>query len=289
MNRRQWLSVFSIFILIALVMLASSLHDVQFQPGRQLPTDAGNQPQLPLPVTDPLAGTPLWKIILTWAAFLVFAILLLYLLPPEIRKRLIKQVISFTATLLALYLALRYRVIQIPALSDGKPVQSSQVDFGAGANLPAPTFQPPAMTSWAIYVISLVVLLTLLILAWFGYRWWRRFNARSFSNLDALAEIARSSLDDLASGREVSDVIIQSYVRMSEVVKERRGLHRDESMTPREFETRLESAGLPAHAVKRLTRLFESVRYGARSSSPSDINEAMACLNSIVQACGAAG
>jgi len=51
---------------------------------------------------------------------------------------------------------------------------------------------------------------------------------------------------------------------------------------------RLERAGLPANAVSRLTRLFESVRYGTHQSSQADVNEALACLDSILQACGAA-
>jgi hypothetical protein len=82
-------------------------------------------------------------------------------------------------------------------------------------------------------------------------------------------------------------VVIQSYVRMSEVVGARRGLYRPEAMTPREFAERLERAGLPAEGVRRLTQLFESVRYGARKSGPSDVGEAVACLHSILQACGA--
>ena len=73
---------------------------------------------------------------------------------------------------------------------------------------------------------------------------------------------------------------------MGEVVSARRGLQRADATTPREFAERLERAGLPADAVKRLTRLFEAVRYGSRLSDQSDVNEAVACLNSILQACG---
>ncbi len=59
-------------------------------------------------------------------------------------------------------------------------------------------------------------------------------------------------------------------------------------MTPREFAERLQMTGLPAESVLRLTRLFESVRYGAHQSSQKEINEAVACLNSILSACGVA-
>jgi hypothetical protein len=50
----------------------------------------------------------------------------------------------------------------------------------------------------------------------------------------------------------------------------------------------LEKAGLPREPVNRLTRLFESVRYGARTSAQSDVDEAIACLTSILKYCGEA-
>jgi hypothetical protein len=75
---------------------------------------------------------------------------------------------------------------------------------------------------------------------------------------------------------------------MTRVVDARRGLFREYAMTPAEFALRLENAGLPREPVSRLTRLFEAVRYGARTSSQSDIDEAVACLTSILKYCGEA-
>jgi hypothetical protein len=39
--------------------------------------------------------------------------------------------------------------------------------------------------------------------------------------------------------------------------------------------------------VKRLTRLFEAVRYGAGPTSQAEVQEAIACLKSILTYCGA--
>jgi flagellar biogenesis protein FliO len=287
MNRKRWLLLFSFVVLVALAVLASSLHDVQFQPGRSVPS-VPSSPSLIAPLAiESLRTTPLWKILLFWVAFLIGITLLIYLLPPDIRKRLLKQMFGLAIGVLAFIIALRYRIIQLPQFVSGPPVQPTQLAIGLDSKLPTPTFQPPAMVPWVTYLISLGVLLALLLIAWTGYRWWMRSRVRRYSRLNDLAEIARSSLDDLASGREWGDVIIQSYVRMSDAVSERRGLFRAEAMTPREFADRLEFAGLPADAVKRLTRLFESVRYGGRESSQTDVHEAIACLNSILQACGA--
>ncbi len=70
----------------------------------------------------------------------------------------------------------------------------------------------------------------------------------------------RSSLDDLSRGRDTGDVIINCYLRMGDVVADKRKLHREVAMTPQEFAVRLERAGLPGDAVRRLTGL---VRNGA--------------------------
>ena len=104
--------------------------------------------------------------------------------------------------------------------------------------------------------------------------------------LDEIAKIARSSLRDLSSGLDSSDVIINCYVRMSDVVLNKRHLHRSIAMTPHEFALHLEQAGLPADSVSRLTRFFESVRYGDRKSSPKDVKEAVSCLTTILHYCG---
>ncbi len=288
MNRKHWLLLSMLIALAALAALASSLHDVQFQPGHPIAVQASTSSPLIQSPPDSIMEIPLWKILLFWAAFLVSVLLLIYLMPPDLRKRLLKQILSFAITILAFFIALRYRIIQLPQFVSGPPAESTQVAMGLDSNSPLPAFQPPVMVPWMMFFISFVVLLALLFLARLGFRAWRRYRAQQSAHLNDLAEIARSSLDDLAAGRDWSDVIIQSYMRMSAVVGEKRGLNRAVAMTPREFAARLEFAGLPAEAVQRLTRLFESVRYGARPSDQADIHEAVACLNSILQACGAA-
>jgi uncharacterized protein DUF4129 len=126
-----------------------------------------------------------------------------------------------------------------------------------------------------------------LVVIWLLYQGWKRYvslNARK--PMDEIAKIARSSLNELGSRRNSSDVIINCYLRMSEVVSDKRHLYRTTAMTPHEFALHLEQAGLPGDAVTRLTRLFEAVRYGARKSGPQDINEAVHCLKTILHYCG---
>jgi hypothetical protein len=137
------------------------------------------------------------------------------------------------------------------------------------------------------YLISFGVALLLLVILWVLYRGWQRYIALSNKKpLEEIARIARSSLKDLSSGRDSSDVIINCYLRMSDIVSNKRHLHRSIAMTPHEFALRLEQAGQPADAVSRLTRLFEGVRYGDRKSSAQDVREAVSCLTTILHYCG---
>jgi hypothetical protein len=239
-----------------------------------------------LTITQTITKTPLWKLLLFWLAFVVNVVLFFWLLPPDVRKRVLRQVLSLLLGTLAIIIALRYRLIQLPFL-DGPPAdQSNPAPLGGDAGAPIPTFSPPQMAPWWIFLISFLILAAVLLLLWWAYRSWLGAGSHRSSDLDAIRRIAESSLGEITSGHNWNDVIIQSYSRMNDAVHAGRGLQRALAATPREFADRLQSAGLPAHAVERLTRLFESARYGARASTQADINEAIACLNSILQACG---
>jgi uncharacterized protein DUF4129 len=286
MDRRRGLLVLSIVIIVAVAVLAASLHDVHFAPGKTIAIEAPSAAMPPLAISQTVSEMPVWKLLLFWLLFVVNLVFFFLLLPPELRKRILRQMISLALSALGILLALRYRLIQLPQIEGQPAEQADQGVAGPAGTNGIPGFQPPPMTAWWIYLVSFVVLAIVLTLVWVAYRWWIRQGSRTGSELDAIGAIAQSSLHDIVSGRNWADVIIQSYARMSEAVGARRGLQRAAAVTPREFAQRLEQAGLPAHAVQRLTRLFESARYGARASTQAEINEAVACLNSILQACG---
>jgi hypothetical protein len=288
MNRKRWLLLFCFFILAAITILASSLHDVQFQPGRSLAIPSSARSQILVQAPAALPEIPLWKILLFWLALIVNMFLFVYLLPAELRKRIVRQAIGFSIGILILFIALRYRLLQLPNLGSDPVNEAGKPAPGMNSSAIFPPFTPPQISAGLMFSISLGIFLGLLILGWILYRSWQRSRAQRYSSLDDIARIARSSLSDLASGHEIGDVIIQAYARMSTVVDVERGIRRHEAATPREFAIRLENAGLPADAVNRLTRLFESARYGASRSDQADIHEAVACLNSILQACGVA-
>ncbi len=276
----------SIVILAAVVILAASLHDVRFAPGRTISFNVPEAKAPALAIGQTFSDIPLWKLLLFWLLFVVNLVLFFLLLPPEMRKRILRQLVSMALTVLAILIILRYKLIRLPAL-EGQPTAAAQGgNLGLNGNGQLPTFQPPHLSAWWTFLISFLVLGAVLTLLWLTYRWWMRNSVQHAPELDLIGAIARSSLDDIAAGRDWTDVVIQSYIQMSETVSVQRGLQRAAAVTPREFANRLEQAGLPPQAVQRLTRLFESARYGAKASSQDDINEAVACLNSILRACG---
>ena len=266
----------------ALTVLAISLNGVPFREGQnfaqQLKVEA---PVLPDTIDQDWGAIPLWKQLLVWFLAGLMLVLIGFLLSPEMRKRLIRIFIRTALMFWAIYFLIKRGILN-PTLFKGGEAPASQVSAA-----PMPVFEPPHVSPTFSYLISFAVALIWLVIIWLLYRGWKRYlSLNAKKPLGDIAKIARSSLNDLSSGRNSSDVIINCYLRMSDVVSDKRNLHRNAAMTPHEFALHLEQAGLPADAVTKLTRLFESVRYGTRRSGPQEINEAVSCLKTILHYCG---
>ena len=280
-NKRLVL-VLAVLALGALTVLAISLNGVPFREGRnfaqQLKVEA---PVLPDTIDKDWGAIPLWKQLLVWFLAGLMMVLIGFLLSPEMRKRLIRIFIRMALMFWAIYFLIK-RGILTPNLFGGGEAPAAQV-----STAPMPVFEPPHVSPTFSYLISFAVALIWLVVIWFLYRGWKRYlSLNAKKPLDDIAKIARSSLNDLSLGRNSGDVIINCYLRMSDVVFDKRKLYRADAMTPNEFASRLQQAGLPGEAVIRLTRLFERVRYGERKSSPKDVNEAVSCLKTILNYCG---
>jgi len=285
--QKRFILLLSIVSLFLLVLLASALGNVEFRAGRALGRTESRSIQFSIDrAAREIADIPFWKHVIFWLLLAVFVLLIASLLTPEGRKRLLRMFITFVLSFWAIYYLWKNNLLELPNIMIG-------AGAGAGPEAikeppPLPVFTPPEIPGWMNYLISLGVVLALLVLAWSLNRWWQRVKLASASTqtLKDLASVARSSLHDLSSGAEWADAITNCYVRMSDVVGRSRGLSRQSDMTPAEFAFRLERAGLPSDPVRRLTRLFESVRYGAHKPASTEINEAVSCLNAILRYCG---
>jgi hypothetical protein len=273
--------------LAALTVLAISLNEVPLKEGQRFSQPSeGTKIINPQELIKTWLEIPWWRQAALWVLIFLLVVLVGYLLPPELRKLLIRRFIRLAITFWAiLYFFENYSHL-IPALNID-PVELPSRESSSAQTVAAPLFVPSEISPTFSYLISFGVALLLLVIGWALYRGWQKYMALSNQKpLDEIARIARSSLKDLSSGMDSSDVIINCYLRMSDVVSNKRQLHRAIAMTPHEFALRLEQAGLPADAVKRLTRLFEAVRYGDRKSGPNDVKEAVGCLTTILHYCG---
>jgi hypothetical protein len=271
----------------ALMVLALSLDGIRFNEGKgfgQKPAVAAPQVSLKQ-LTDAFLSVPLWKQLVVWGLIGLMAILVGLMLSPELRKLFLRAIFRAAMTAIGLWIFLKYygdRLLALQGISapSGPPGGPTDVP-------PMPEFVPPQISETFSYFVSFAFALLWIVLMWVLYRAWKKYFASSPQKpLAEIARIARSSLQDLSAGRNSSDVIINCYLRMSDVVADKRQLHREIAMTPQEFAVRLERAGLPGDAVRRLTRLFEVVRYGDRKTAPKDVTEAVSCLNTILVYCG---
>jgi len=286
---KRAIQVISFLALFSLVVLASAVGDFTFRPARHLSREEADVVRVPVgAMLESVTDIPFEKQVAFLAMIFLFGVLVVALLPPDMRKRLLKQ---FFRLILGAFLLL-YLVKLKPGLFEGifpiLNMAAGQNASPAEENLPAPVFEPPQVLGWVSFFVTVGILLLTVFLFWRINRWWilRKPTTTALDPLDEIAEAARASLRNLSSVGSAQDKIIQCYADMSRVVDARRGLYREFAMTPSEFAVRLQSAGLPHEPVNRLTRLFESVRYGARTSAQRDVDEAIACLTSILKYCG---
>lgn len=283
---RRFILLLAIVSLVALTVLAISLNQLPFRPAQRFASVATGQEQaLPEQLARVWTDVPIWKRLTVWLLMCLVLMLVGLLMSPEVRKRMLIIFVRTVVTFWAVYfLLLNYgdRLL-LPFAAQNLKAPSQNSDSLA----PAPVFQPPQVSPALSYLISFGFALLILATAWGMYRGYKKYMlTASPRSLEAIAKIARASLKDLSSGRDSGDVIIDCYLRMSEVVSDKQKLRRAADMTPREFALRLEQAGLPGEAVSRLTRLFEAVRYGDRSSGPREVDEAVSCLKTILHYCG---
>jgi hypothetical protein len=292
---QRWLSKKPLIVLIAALGLASllvvsiGLPELAFRPGRPVGRAESATVQLAVRETmDRLEDVLWWEQLILWGILFLLVLLAGMLMTPEGRRRLMRSFLRLAAFFWAVQYIMEHNGDLLTQLTLG--LEASGVSAAAGDGGPPPVFEAPQISPGLIAVVSLALAVGLTLAFTAARRWWDRTQAfrRMRPQNESLAEIARASLTDLSTGRALEDVILECYARMSRTVEMRRGLSRQESMTPGEFAARLERAGLPGEAVQGLTGLFERVRYGGHPTTPAEKSRAVECLNSILRSCGEA-
>ena len=286
-RRKLWVLLFLAAALVAIVILASSVTQLEFLPGE--PFSLGSGPLArPAPAAMPPIESPLITLIirvlsLVLAALLPFSIIYL-IISPEARRRVLPNLVLLGLIILLINYLRR------------QPRSNEERDLFAGLRLGAPAEGMPAqptaefssaLPDWFIVLANflLAAFVIALVMGILGAAWRRSRQRPVTTALEQLVEQAQVALDTIEAGGDVRNTVIRCYAEMNRVVQAERGLQRQAAMTPREFEEPLTRAGLPAEHVRELTRLFEAVRYGEKSLPVWEERRAVSCLTAIVQAC----
>ncbi len=287
-NQKIMVLLVTCLAVLMLVILAAGLGKIQFQSPPPISLGESTTIQLSFEgIVEDITNIPVLQQVVFWSLVFLLVIIVSLFLSPEMRKRIILFFLRFVLFAVALFYILKKFRASFPELNIVDTSTTEGIPQ-AGGDTTSMVFIPPHVSSPLLYLISLGVVLLLAVIAFFISRWWlkRQRLRNSSQSLEGLAEIARSSLADISSGRGWEDAIINCYARMSAVVDARRGLNRRKDLTPSEFAMRLEGAGLPGDAVQRLTNLFEEARYGARQATRKEKIEAIDCLTTVLHACG---
>ncbi|MGD2165930.1 MAG: DUF4129 domain-containing protein [Anaerolineae bacterium] len=284
-RNRFWFVVSAVVATAAIVILVSGVSTVDLDyEGHGLPSlpREGMRQDGSAPVSHVLEPA-LRVFFMVGGALLPFAIIF-YLVSPEGRERALRDLIALLIILLPLYLLWRAQPDAFGAIGDVTLPQTTSEDLP-----PAPDIGPePRPTQWLIVVATVVVALVgAALIAAVARAIWRR-RQRPSTSLDQLAEQAQDAIDAIEAGADLKDTVTRCYFEMVQVLREERGIQRQRAMTPREFEARLEEAGIPTAQVRRLTRLFEEVRYGDKSLGDEEERQAVISLTSIVRFCRSA-
>lgn len=286
-GNRIFIIILSLAGIFAIGILASGIQEMEFREPDpfyfEWPAESGASFQQ---IVTQMESLPLVQVILFWLFIIIFTILVLLILNPKYRWKILRAVIR--TALIFIFITWFMKTIarrlasEVPPADGGGITSAPTIDPNS-----LPVFSPPAEIPWISYVFALAIILGIFLVGW--WLWKLSSRARSHSIRENIAEIARETLDEIVDGRDIGDTVTICYLRMMDAVNSGHGIRRQEGMTPTEFANRLESVGLPGDPVRRLTRLFEAVRYGANKPGQDESREAMDCLNTIIAACGAAG
>ncbi len=281
-GKKNQLVLLSLIVLAAIILLAAGLSEIKLRPGQ--PFFIGSESLPERDVMEPVSGG---EALLTFIR-VAFALALLglpfaivyFIISPEFRKRVFKSLLSLL-WIYALYVVLARLPPEALTLEKGMIPGPPQPQDLVPPPVTAFSANPPA---WLTFVAAfgLAALFAALLV---GFVWRRRQRPASASPLDQLAQEAQDALESLRAGGDLRDVVLRCYFEMIQVLNEQRGIERRSDVTPREFEYHLESVGLPGEHVRRLTRLFEAARYGAKTAGEDEERQAITCLTAIVEAC----
>lgn len=212
--------------------------------------------------------------------------LVLFIVSPEFRQRLLKQ-LKFLVTFLAIfYMLTRFRIIR--SLQEfvrqglaADPDASSEVKRVLQALNDLTSAPPERLLVLSNFILALCVAVSIAGIIWWG----AHLRSRRYTIVTEVEGIAQETVRAVRTGQDFCSSILRCYADMSRAIQIHQHIQRPQTMTAREFETRLKQTGLPQDAVHYLTHTFEEVRYGAKHPDPEEEQQTLVWLAQIIAAC----
>lgn len=262
-------------VMVAMVMIAASLPQLELQPGMPIPRLEGERGAIVSTEEKAPVVISINEFILVFFA-LVLTGSMLYVAYKLLKGADWKTLTSFIPSMVVISLmivGIMFLIMLLPKSSEPVPME-----------LPLPTPTPPVTSPLGpvppllVWLVSIgLLVITLLVGSW-------AFLSASHqtTTVDMLGLEAEKAWQSLKTGLDLKDVIVKCYRQMSLALEKEQGLEREDFMTTREFENLLETAGVPRAPIHQLTQLFEAVRYGNWQPNPLDEQKAIRCLEAIM-------
>jgi hypothetical protein len=265
--------------LLSLFLLTTSITSLEFKPGGEF-TSISNRSTFPF---KPDVNNTWWSTLCLSGILVMLPVgLILLIFSPEARKlfrKYMKAIFIWLACVWIVFILSRLKedniifdqsksAISRPEFVEPPSSTTAEIDV-------TDIFIPPVLVYWQTYLVGFILVVGVGLTSF--YLWER--NKKKDSQLE---KIVLETLSDINAGRQWEDAVIQCYAQMNDAIRRKHRIKRDISMTPGEFVKGLEEAGLPSGPIRRLTSLFERVRYGNQSSRKNEATEATQCLTEII-------
>lgn len=265
--------VFLSLSLTLTVLIGMGLSRLELKPGMPFPSFENGQvvlsPVDAAPVGMPVNGIS--RILISVALAVLSAVLIVLIVKRTPLKRLLRELFSLFWKLL---LATGTFLLALALLPKSQGTLQGEPPAPPKPLVTAPLGPVPTVLIWAV---GICLLCTIMLLGARMLAARRHPVSRSW-----MREVERAR-QALLAGDDLRTVILQCYQRMGQELRQERQIEREAYMTTGEFEELLSAKGVPHAPVHRLTRLFEAVRYGCLKPAAEDVEEALQCLDAILE------
>lgn len=270
--------LFLLGALAALVLLSTSLSNLQLRAGGPIPGGGSSESNAPS-FTQLTSSAVDASFLLQGILALFFLIVVIYVSSRLVMLVDIKKIFQWLFILAGLLILIILFSRITPSQPSSIPSDISGITTPPSFDYPiSPLGEPPQGLIWAV-AIGFAFGMGLLIIRMF--KLWPHPKQIK----DQLSKEAETAVHAIKIGEDLRSVIIRCYLQMAQTLQEEQGIERSHNMTVREFEDWLGQKEFPPKPVRQLTDLFEKARYDSQPMSKVDETAAVESLNEFVRFC----